>query len=223
MMMDEQPDVMGVQDALLDQLSYIDNKFIKQYRRIGVGRDNGLTRGKFNAIYYDYNKLDVLEYHTKWISKTPERVSPGWDTEGPRIITYGLFRTKETGVKFLYINVHFDEMGPVSKRETLKLIASIIATPRYKTAPIIVGGDWEGDIEDDIFDLLRNNGLESARRIAERTDYRGSYNAFNGNNKDIYDEFMVRRIIPKKFMTIIKGYGVKHLSDHYPIAMLFDL
>ncbi len=42
------PDILGVQEALIGQIAYLDS--IPGYEFVGVGRDNGMTEGEYCAI-----------------------------------------------------------------------------------------------------------------------------------------------------------------------------
>ncbi len=65
------PDVFGTQEGLVHQLKDID-RGLEAYAYFGVGRDHGDDRGEFTAIFYNTNKLDLLEESTFWLSPTPE-------------------------------------------------------------------------------------------------------------------------------------------------------
>lgn len=56
MINEEKPAAIGLQEALIDQLRYLDS-CLPAYRRVGVGRDDGKEAGEFMAIYYDTTRL----------------------------------------------------------------------------------------------------------------------------------------------------------------------
>ena len=66
-------------------------------------------------------------------------------------------------------------------------------------------------------------GMEVARNIATRTDYRNTYNAFGKDGAGMNDHFFVRDLIVNRFRTINKSYGVPYISDHYPIEIIITL
>ena len=70
MILQEHPDAIGLQEALVDQLLYLDSS-LPTYRRVGVGRDDGNEGGEFMAIYYDTTRLENVGYNTYWLSETP--------------------------------------------------------------------------------------------------------------------------------------------------------
>jgi len=51
MFADQQPTVLGVQEARLDQKTYMDEN-CAGYKSVGVGRTDGQNAGEFMAIYY---------------------------------------------------------------------------------------------------------------------------------------------------------------------------
>ena len=51
MLADQKPDVFGVQEALPDQLEFLD-EFTSGYDYVGVGRNDGKTGGEYAAIFY---------------------------------------------------------------------------------------------------------------------------------------------------------------------------
>ena len=223
MLENEDADIIGMQEALLDQLSYIDRYFIKKYRRVGVGRDNGLTRGEHNVIYFNAERFQLISQKTRWLSPTPRRVSLGWDAACIRIVTIAHLRHKATGRDLYYFNTHLDHVGDISRRESVELIAKLIAEEVPAGAALLVGGDMNSNVNEPLFDPLRRAGLEVARDIAPRTDYRSTFNAFGKSRGKMIDHFFVRNVEMVRFHTILRSYGVAYLSDHYPIEIIFNL
>jgi len=218
----EHPMVMGVQEALLDQLAYIDNNFRRQYRRVGVGRDNGISRGEFTAIFYDYHQVELVSQKTRWLSSTPTRLSRGWDAACNRTVTIARFRIKSTGKEFYYFNTHLDHVGAQSREESVKLIAQLIMTETRGIIPVIVGGDLNCVITDPILDPFFDMGLISARLEAPVTDNKYSYNGY-GKDRWMVDHFLTRGVVLKSFRTLTDNYGARYISDHYPIEIIFTI
>ena len=110
MINEERPAAIGLQEALIDQLQYLDS-CLPQYRRIGVGRDDGKEAGEFMAIYYDTAQLILDGYRTLWLSETPEVPSKGWDAACYRTATVANFFDRQSRRIFYYINTHLDHVG----------------------------------------------------------------------------------------------------------------
>lgn len=219
----ENPDLFGVQEALLDQLSYIDRNFYRRYRRIGAGADNGLTRGEHNAIYYDKTKYKVISNKTRWLSVTPQRVSIGWDATSYLTAVIIKLREITTGKEICYLNTQLFRDGSISHTESVKLIARLIQEETSSNTMVIIGGSFDSSLDRDDYKPLYDIGMTSARDNAQRTDYRNTFNAFGNARGAMIDHFLVRNIEVKRFKTLNKNYGVKYISDHYPIEIIFNL
>lgn len=222
MIQQESPAVIGLQEALIDQLLYLDSHLVN-YRRVGVGRDDGRNEGEFMAIYFDINKFDLLFTSTRWLSDTPGRVSMGWDAACKRVVTYALFRDKESGKSFYYFNTHLDHVGRVSRAESTKLIASLIEARVKEGIPVILGGDMNSTLDDTIFNSFYECHLQSARDLTRRSSNAITYNAFGKNKGTMIDHFFVRDLRVKRFRTLNRNYGVPYISDHYPIEITVAL
>lgn len=215
----EAPEVLAVQEAVLDQLSYIDRKFRDTYRRVGAGKDNGITRGEHTAVYYDKTKLKMLTFKTRWLSDNPQTVSYGWDAREKRIVTIVHFQVIETGQKFFYFNTHLERADRKAQAKEVELLVKMIQSEVPAGTPVILGGDMNSNILSAAFDPLTEIGMEVARNIAPRTDYKNSYNAFGKGDPSMNDHLFVRDIIVHRFKTLTKNYGAAYISDHYPIEM----
>lgn len=171
------PDVFGTQEGLIHQLKDIDNR-LEDYTFIGVGRDEGDDRGEFCAIFYDKNKLELLENETFWLSATPEKPSKGWDAAIKRICTYGKFKSKENGKEFFVFNTHFDHVGTRAREEGAKLILRQIKERNTKQLPVILMGDLNLETASTGIQLILKE-LQDAH-IAAGKNAHGPEGTFNG-------------------------------------------
>ena len=229
MIREERPAAIGLQEALIDQLLYLDS-CLPQYRRIGVGRDDGKEAGEFMAIYYDTTQLSArLDLSTTlWLSETPWEPSKGWDAACYRTVTCALFVDKKSGQWFCYDNTHLDHMGAVARAESAKYLAGL--ADECEGLPFILGGDMNSTIDDTIFRALYKVGLQDARTLTDSTSNAITYNAFggldqsgNGTDGKVIDHFFVRDVQVKSFRTLDGDYGVPYISDHYPIEITVKL
>ena len=94
-------DILGIQEGLHHQVKYLDSVFT-DYSYVGIGRDDGKTKGEYSAIFYNNKKFEVVEQSTFWLSKTPNKISVGWDASMERICTYGLFKKKLQSNNFMF-------------------------------------------------------------------------------------------------------------------------
>ncbi len=219
MINEERPAAIGLQEALIDQLLYLDSN-LPGYRRVGVGRDDGKKGGEFMAIYYDTLQLGLLSSETFWLSETPKEPSKGWDAACYRTATAAYFFDRQTHREFYYINTHLDHVGKTARAEGAKLIASFF-TPSMSalTVPAIVGGDMNSTINDTIFEAFYHVGLKPARELTPNTSHKNTYTGFGKDKPSLIDHFFVRGVHVEQFRTLDGDYGVPYISDHYPIEM----
>ena len=136
-----QADLIGVQEALKEQMDDLAG-LLPGYTWIGVGRDDGKDAGEYSAIFYNEQRLEVLDSGTFWLSKTPE--TPGskdWDAAITRICTWGHFKDLHTGATFYHFNTHFDHRGAEARTNSAALIAER-ATQTAGSEPLVVTGDF---------------------------------------------------------------------------------
>ena len=221
MILEERPAAIGLQEALIDQLQYLDSA-LPGYRRVGVGRDDGKEAGEFMAVYYDTARLELVSGTTRWLSATPEEPSLGWDAACRRTVTITRFRVRQTGKEFYYLNTHLDHVGKTARAEAAKYIATLVAD-LPSDAPVIVGGDMNSTIDDPIFQSFYAVHLQAARTLTRRTSHLDTYNAYGKDKSSLIDHFFVRNIKVKRFSTLNGDYGVPYISDHYPIGMIIKL
>ncbi|WP_290541091.1 endonuclease/exonuclease/phosphatase family protein [Alistipes sp.] len=223
MLRQEAPDVMGVQEAMQDQLYYIDTE-CPRYARVGEDRDGGAEGGETMAVFYLRDRFDLLDSGTFWISETPDKVSRGWDAACNRTVTWVKLRDRRSDKEFFYFNTHLDHQGEIAREEGAKLIAMKIRQITGKKATVILGGDLNTYIENKQLKPITKL-MASVRDTAAETDHKGTFNGF-GSAPDtiILDHLFCRgRIKCLKFATLDGDYGVPYISDHYPIAMVFTL
>ena len=216
MINEERPAAIGLQEALIDQLQYLDS-CLPAYRRIGVGRDDGKEEGEFMAIYYDTSRLELMYGGTRWLSETPFEPSLGWDAACRRTVTVALFYDRLSNNWFYYLNTHLDHVGKTARAEGASYIASIL--PTDSSTPVVVGGDMNSTIEDTIFQAFFATGLRAARELTPNTSHRDTYTGYGKEKSTLIDHFFVRGLTVEQFRTLDGDYGVPYISDHYPIAI----
>lgn len=220
----ERPAAMGLQEALIDQLLYLDS-CLPQYRRIGVGRDDGKEAGEFMAIYYDTSRLELLFDTTRWLSDTPEVPSKYEGAGCYRTVTVARFRDKIDGREFAYLNTHLDHVSDDARIRGAQVIADIVASS-LSGIPVIVGGDMNTTADTSEFHpfaFFHRVGLQDAREMTDSTSHAITYNAFGQNEGSVIDHFFVRDALVLRFRTLDGDYGVPNISDHYPIEIVIHL
>jgi len=216
-----EPDVFGIQEGLLHQLQEI-QKGMPGYNYIGKGRDDGLKQGEFSAVFYNTEKLDLVEENTFWLSETPEQPSKGWDAAIKRVCTYGLFKTKNTGQHFWVFNTHFDHRGEEARKESIFLIIEKMRQINKQNLPVILTGDLNLEPHHPSILLLAST-MQDAHTVAGEQAFgpSGTYNGF------VHSKPATRRIdyifLSQTGFQLLK-YGIlsdaidlRYPSDHFPV------
>ena len=218
------PISFGVQEATLIQMKDLEEG-LPEYNYVGVGRDDGATKGEFSAIFYKKDELRVIQEDTFWLSETPEKVSIGWDAALPRICTYALFEHQESKRQYWHFNTHFDHMGVKAREESAKLVVSKIKSLVVDGEAIILSGDFNAEPHMEPVKVLKN----SFEDPADKVELRGPVGTFSG--------FQLNATLDRRIDYIfIQGVSVisyQHLatrrtngrwiSDHLPILISFEL
>ena len=218
MLVAERPDAIGLQEALIDQIAFLDSALVG-YQRVGVGRDDGATEGEWMAIYFRRDRFDLVKSATYWLSETPDKPSRGWDAACRRTVTVVQLRDRISGKDWVYMNTHLDHVGKTARAESTKQLRKL--ADEWDAVPIVIGGDMNSTLEDTIFLSLTEAGLLSARDLAPISDNKLTYNAYGKGKAQQIDHFFVRKLRPLAFRTLDGDYGVPYVSDHYPVMMSF--
>lgn len=215
----ENPTVMGVQEALDYQISYISDA-LPGYGVFGVGRD-GAEGGEAMNIYYKKGVVTPVQSGTFWLSETPDTPSKGWDASYRRIVTWAEFTVDATGKHFLYLNTHLDHKGQEARKNSLLMIRDRIAQMNPNVYPVILTADFNSETSEAIFDPIKEI-MDDARVVAPVTDNLGTYNGW-GKSDSMIDHIFCSDFKVLEFRTVKDSYeGVEFVSDHYPICAVLD-
>ena len=218
MLNDVQPDVFGVQEALDFQLTLV-SEMARNYKNVGVGREDGKHDGEHMAIFWNKKTVKMLKWGTFWLSETPEKPSMGWDAACFRTATWALMKDKKTGKKFYFVNTHLDHVGKEARKLGLKLIVDRIDDINPEKYPMVLTGDFNVRPDNPcLVDL--DKIMTSTRKIAKKTDSKGTFNGWRKDREGgVIDYIYVSgfgEVV--EYETITKKYADRSfVSDHYPI------
>lgn len=220
MLQDQKPDIFGLQEAFDFQIGYI-NENLPVYDNVGVGRDDGVREGETMAIFWNTEKIELLDWGTYWLSETPEVPSRGWDAACIRTATWTKLRIKDCGKEFFYVNTHLDHVGPMAQKNGLALIVERIAEMNPNGIPMILTGDFNVTADNPCLEDL-NRMMKSARVEAPHTDNSITYNAWgNEENSSVIDYIYYSGFKScDNFKVVNQSYaGIPYVSDHYPVTV----
>lgn len=161
-------DVFGTQEPRHNQVEDI-VAALPQYAYVGVGREDGITKGEYAAIFYKKEKFRLIDSGQFWLSETPEVPSKGWGANYVRICTWACFENKEDGFRFRVFNHHADHETPMAQVEGTRLILSRIQAAGCNE-PVILMGDFNADQNSPSYRTVAETGLlhDSYERAAQR-------------------------------------------------------
>lgn len=149
-------DVCGMQEVLHEQLLDLQER-MPEYAFVGVGRDDGDTRGEYSPVAYRRDRWEALQSGTFWLSPTPDSIgSRGWDAALPRIASWVLLRDKHSGRELMCINTHFDHVGHQARIESGKLILQKVREIAGQL-PMVLTGDFNVNMADAVYDSIMHD------------------------------------------------------------------
>ena len=218
------PMSFGIQEATLTQMKDLEAG-LPDYNYVGVGRDDGATKGEFSAIFYKSSEMKVLQEDTFWLSETPEKVSVGWDAALPRICTYAKFELMASKKRFWHFNTHFDHLGEIARAESAKLIVSKITALVDGGDVVVLSGDFNAEPHEEPI-LVLNHSFEDP---ADKIGLQGPVGTFSGFQLNApldrrIDYILTKKVEVKTYQHIdAKRANGRWISDHLPVLLSFNL
>lgn len=222
---DKKVDILGAQEVLVNQLNDLKER-LPEYNAIGVGREDGIDKGEYSAIFYNKNRFSENKSGYFWLSETPEVAgSKGWDGACERIATWAILTDKETKKEIFVLNTHLDHVGKIARQEGVTLLLNKVAE-LSNGLPVVVTGDFNSDPESDVIKHVTNEGdtkhLINAKSIAIATQgEQWTFHDFDRlpiENREFIDYIFVNKGVEVTTFEVIPAkLNDGFLSDHCPI------
>ena len=217
--------ILGVQEALHEQMMDL-SQSLSQYKYVGVGRDDGKTKGEYSAIFYDTIRLKLLGSSTFWLSLTPEMPgSKSWDAAITRIVTWAKFTDAKSKKTFFVFNTHFDHMGKEARRESAMLLKQKVKDIAGNN-PVVITGDFNSKPSDDPIKILTDptdkDKFIDTKAVSLSPHYgpQGTFNAFTSkeiDNEPIDFIFLKGKWKVLQHATLSQTWEGRFSSDHFPV------
>jgi endonuclease/exonuclease/phosphatase family metal-dependent hydrolase len=218
----EKINVIGMQEVLYNQFNYLKSR-LTDYESVGVGREDGATRGEYAPVFYQKDMFTLLDSGTFWLSETPAVPSIGWDAVLERICTFVILRDNRNNREIHCYNTHFDHVGDEARIRSARLIVDSIAS-KSQGQWVILTGDLNAEPNSYSYEVFLDAGLDDSFESKVRFGPVGTLNGFNTNGS------YLRRID----FVFKKGFSSKlyennnlivnnnFLSDHFPVIVLLE-
>ncbi|MCJ1316786.1 hypothetical protein MMC15_002107 [Xylographa vitiligo] len=154
-----------LQEVLHEQLldiSSLLNENIREWKYIGVGRDDGKQAGEYSPIFYRPAVWKLLDFKTVWLSETPRKPSKSWDAASTRILTVGKFQHQQTKLELIAMNTHLDDQGSKSRLEGAKIIATQVHDMSHQIGRADIATFLAGDFNSE-------TNMEAYRYLADHS------------------------------------------------------
>jgi endonuclease/exonuclease/phosphatase family metal-dependent hydrolase len=226
------PDIIGLQEALRFQIDQIHDA-APGYGEVGVGRDNGDTRGEHAAILYRTDMFRADTSGTFWLSNTPD--TPGschWGNRHARICTWVRLIHRETGRALYVYNTHLDHWSARSRRRGARLLARTIQRCRGDD-PVVVTGDFNagensrvvryltaGDPAGPDNDRAPIRLIDTYRARHKDKPFAGTFNWFRGVRGGRKIDFILASANTDvaEAAIIRDHFDGRYPSDHFPVT-----
>ncbi len=217
-----EPAIFGLQEVLLNQLEFIQEKF-PDYTYSGLGRDDGETGGEFSPVFYNSKMFELLDEGTFWLSETPEIPSKGWDADINRIVSWVKLKHISSGKFFFFLNTHFDHIGVEARKNSARLIIDKV-NEIAADVPFILTGDFNVPDDSEPYNLLAS-AFNDAKVVSQHGHYgpKGSWSTFSvcGDTKldrridfiFVHDDIKVI-----KHAILSDSKDGRYPSDHLPVV-----
>lgn len=216
-------DIVGMQEVLHNQLEDL-LQHLPGYKSIGVGRDDGKTKGEYAPILYKEDRFEVLDSNTFWLSQYPDSIGfIGWDGACTRIATWAKMKDRQSGKIFMAVNTHFDHVGVTARREGALLIIRKIKEI-VGDRPAVLTGDFNVNDQSEAYRTITSNAfvLKDAAKIAgKQTGVDYTFHNFGQIPSEQCEKIDFIFVTPQikvldSFIPKEAAPGSKFLSDHNP-------
>lgn len=234
---DEHPDIIGLQEIRRPQVEDIES--IEGYDSYIIFRDNGSSSpyndsDEGNGIMWDKERFTLADKGFFWLAPDPDTKpawqngSYPWGTTIRRIAVYVKLLDKEDNDMPVYFYAtHFDHQKKDARAAEAEVllarIKSYLCTEDLSTLfdRLYVVGDLNSPDTETAYSTL-SSSLKSARETSPNTSQVATFNDFGRGGTAIDHIFYAGPVKPISFRVISKDYGIRYISDHYPVIFESD-
>lgn len=225
------PAVAALQESRTDQRAYL-RSMLSRYGQLEVP-GTGTGSGGNSTLIYRKDLLALLDWGYFYLSDTPDQPSRPWNagSKAYRTTVWARLQDNATGREFFFFSTHFPESNATEADNEARLKCAQLNVARMQeiagTAPVFIAGDMNCSY--DAGDSRRSAlapfyaWMQSGRDKAPDSDSAYSFNNFgsgSGSARWNLDHIFFRGAVPVQFRVVTADtYGVKYVSDHYPITL----
>jgi endonuclease/exonuclease/phosphatase family metal-dependent hydrolase len=219
------PDVMGTQELFYEQGQYIVEK-LPEYAWFGLSR-RGNHEDEHMGVFYRKERLELLKSGNFWLSEKPDEPgSMSWNVTLPRMVTWAVFKDKETGRSFHFYNTHFPHRR--EDREARVQSARVLQQRLQALPPntnVILTGDFNTDAGTEPYNLLTEVLKDARKSVSSPSGPEGTFHGFSGKPGKARIDWILYRgsLQPVSVEAITMNGEGRYPSDHFPVIAVFKL
>ena len=216
------PQVMGLQEAYLEQINYFLSNLGASYSYIGKSRF-GNTTDEYQCIFYRSDLFRVLDQGQFWLSETPDAAGSksSYDSSWPRSCTWGLFQSKtDSRVLFYYFNTHFSLVDAARIQSANIMLDRIAKYITLSNVPVFIGGDLNCEETSAPWGIFSHSDFEDVWAQAGKAYTNDcTCSDWNGNTGGPHIDWLFMRNEVKVNSIEVNTYNEngRYPSDHYPV------
>lgn len=233
------PDIVGLQEVRSTQSQDFSSFFGKDYGYYDINRDTGQGLGSASSgegvgILYKKDRFTLLEKGFFWLDnvtdKLPDKNSDGsygaWKSACRRVVNWVKLKDNaQEGKTVFFFCTHFDHVSADARTKsstlTIKKIKEItkVSNLSGSSMPIFLVADFNCAFSSSELSPIVSE-MKEARSTAKKTESGRTFNNYGETSSAVIDMiFYVGPISPERYHIVTEDYGVKYISDHYPVLL----
>lgn len=220
MIKDKQPDIICCQESWTSINKFFKAKIGCNYNSYAIDTFCG-TRFDIvpimnigNSIFYNKHKYELIEKNVFWLSDNTSKIPTNtWNNSEPRNCIYVKLKNKETNKLYTIFNTHFDHQNIEARNKSTNLLIKYV-NKYSKESEVYFCGDFNATISNNELSEFNSFNYYPKLNMVNTT-----FNGYSNNRKLVIDYILTNNDGFYNFEQIIDGYGVKYLSDHYPMMI----
>ena len=217
-----EPDVVGLQEALPHQLSYLRDN-LDGYDWYGVGRYGG-DDGEHTPVGWRSDRFEAVDRGTFWLSGTPDEPgSVSWGVDLPRIASW-VDLASGNDTRFRVYSTHFSHVSAEARANSSTLLRERIEDRSLDGQMSVLLGDFNMEPDSTAHQELTRSVIVDARQVAaevegpEGTFQEGLGSGAPGRRIDYV--FLPVNVSVARFRTLAPAETLR--SDHLPVVADID-
>ena len=222
LILDNTPDIVGIQEAKGNQVSYLDDCLGDDFSSYFVDRGDGECVG----VYYRNAYFDCFDEGKYWLSETPEIPSKHPKAQYNRVVSWVGLHDKRSNEEFYVFNTHWSHVSASARKFSASLMRQMM-TEIAGDSPLIITGDLNcSEFGESVPKLLGTSPLADPQL---QDAYREIHPVWDGNERTCHSwtgrtdgkriDFILcsEQFKPTTAEIIREQYDGQWPSDHYPV------